>query len=107
MHQASRRSGMESTFGWASRAGRTLRLLRIGWIGLAWAAAAGAEVDVRRDAAVEAVQRVMPSVVNIATEEVVPIRDPLENLFREFFDPYYRRQPNAQYSLGSGVILDE
>jgi len=83
------------------------RWLRIGWIGLAWAAA-GADVDVRRDAAVEAVQRVMPSVVNIATEEVIPIRDPLENLFREFFDPYYRRRrPNTQYSLGSGVIIDE
>jgi S1-C subfamily serine protease len=39
---------------------------------------------------------------------VVPIRDPLENLFREFFDPYYRhRQPNMQYSLGSGVIIDD
>jgi len=63
---------------------------------------------VRRDATVEAVQRVMPTVVNIATEEVVPIRDPLENLFRDFFDPYYRRrQPNTQYSLGSGVIIDE
>ena len=71
-------------------------------------AIAAAEPDVRRDAAVEAVQRVMPSVVNIATEEVIPISDPLENLFREFFDPYYRhRQPNTQYSLGSGVILDE
>jgi hypothetical protein len=46
--------------------------------------------DVRRDATVEAVQRVMPAVVNIATEEVVPIRDSLENLFRDFFDPYYR-----------------
>ena len=67
-----------------------------------------AESEVRRDAAVQAVQRVMPSVVNIATEEVIPIRDPLENLFREFFDPYYRRrQPNTQYSLGSGVIIDE
>jgi S1-C subfamily serine protease len=64
--------------------------------------------DVRRDATVEAVERVMPSVVNIATEEVVPIRDPMENLFREFFDPYWRhRQPNTQYSLGSGVIIDE
>lgn len=64
--------------------------------------------DIRRDATVEAVQRVMPSVVNIATEEVVPIRDPLENLFRDFFDPYYRRRtPNTQYSLGSGVIIDE
>jgi serine protease Do len=67
-----------------------------------------AEPDVRRDATVEAVQRVMPTVVNIATEEVVPIRDPLENLFRDFFDPYYRhRQPNTQFSLGSGVIIDE
>lgn len=64
--------------------------------------------DVRRDAAVEAVERVMPSVVNIATEEVVSIQDPMESLFREFFDPYWRhRQPNTQYSLGSGVIIDE
>jgi S1-C subfamily serine protease len=70
--------------------------------------AISAEPDIRRDATVEAVQRVMPTVVNIATEEVVPIRDPLENLFRDFFDPYYRhRQPNTQYSLGSGVIIDE
>jgi serine protease Do len=69
---------------------------------------AGEEKDVRRDAAVEAVQRVMPSVVNVATETIVQTRDPLDNLFREFFDPYYRRrQPNAQYSLGSGVIIDE
>jgi S1-C subfamily serine protease len=69
---------------------------------------AEAPADVRRDATVEAVQRVMPAVVNIATEEVVPIRDPLENLFRDFFDPYYRRrQPNTQFSLGSGVIIDE
>src|SRR6185503_14212657 len=31
-----------------------------------------------------------------------------ENLFREFFDPYYRRRaPNTQHSLGSGVIIDE
>src|SRR5437870_1987860 len=70
--------------------------------------AATSTPDIRRDATVEAVQRVMPSVVNIATEEVVPIRDPLENLFREFFDPYYRRrEPNTQFSLGSGVIIDD
>src|SRR6266850_1186113 len=67
-----------------------------------------AEMDIRRDASVEAVQRVMPSVVNVATEEVVPIRDPLENLFRDFFNPFYRnRPPNTQFSLGSGVIIDE
>jgi serine protease Do len=64
--------------------------------------------DVRRDATVEAVQRVMPAVVNIATETVLQVRDPLEQLFREFFDPYYRRRPpNTQHSLGSGVIIDE
>src|SRR2546422_9132042 len=74
-----------------------------------WAFTASApQPDVRRDAAVEAVQRVMPSVVNVATEELVQVRDPLENLFREFFDPYHRRhQPNTQFSLGSGVIIDE
>ena len=72
------------------------------------AAVPAAEPDVRRDAVVEAVQRVMPAVVNIATEEVVRTRDPMENLFREFFDPYYRRRaPNTQYSLGSGAIIDE
>jgi len=67
-----------------------------------------AESDARRDATVEAVKKVLPCVVNIATEEVIPIRDPMENLFREFFDPYYRRrQPNTQFSLGSGVVIDE
>ena len=69
---------------------------------------AGGEPDPRRDATVEAVQRVMPCVVNVATEEIVPIQDPRDDLFREFFDPYYRRrQPDTQYSLGSGVIIDE
>src|SRR4030095_4033768 len=64
--------------------------------------------DVRRDATVEATQRVMPRGVNNAPEEVVTIRDPMENMFREFFDPYWRRrQPNTQYSLGSGIIIDE
>jgi len=88
---------------WAFLAGSMLSVSQ-----LAAGAAASTEMDVRHDATVDAVQKVMPSVVNIATEEVVPMRDPLENLFREFFDPYYRRrQPNTQYSLGSGVIIDE
>src|SRR5690348_12068762 len=66
------------------------------------------ETDVRRDATVEAVQRVMPAVVNVATETVVQVHDPIEQLFRDFFDPYYRRRsPNTQHSLGSGVIIDE
>jgi S1-C subfamily serine protease len=72
------------------------------------AATATPPADVRRDATVEAAQMVMPAVVNIATETVLAVSDPVENLFREFFDPYYRRRPpNTQYSLGSGVIIDE
>jgi len=71
-------------------------------------AGAAVERDIRRDAVVEAVERVMPTVVNIATEEVVEVRDPLEHIFREFFDPYWRhRPPNTQYSVGSGVVIDE
>jgi S1-C subfamily serine protease len=71
-------------------------------------AEAGTEPDVRRDAAVQAVERVLPSIVNISTETLVEVRDPLEALFQDFFGPYYRRRPpDAQKSLGSGVIIDE
>ncbi|MEO7677735.1 MAG: trypsin-like peptidase domain-containing protein [Verrucomicrobiota bacterium] len=65
-----------------------------------------AETDVRRDATVEAVQRVMPCVVNVGTENVVESRDSFEDIFRQFFDPYHQRQ-QTQFSLGSGVIIDE
>ena len=68
----------------------------------------GAAPDARRDATVEAVEQVMPSVVNIATETVVEQNDPFEQMLREFWGPYYRRrQPDAQFSLGSGVVIDE
>jgi len=66
------------------------------------------DTDVRRDATVHAVEKVMPSVVNIATETIIHVRDPFEEFFRQFWDPYHRRQPpNSQYSLGSGVVIDE
>ena len=75
---------------------------------LAAEALLGAEADVRRDATVDVVERVMPSVVNIATETIVEYNDPFEQMLREFWGPYYRhRPPNTQYSLGSGVIVDE
>ncbi len=78
---------------------------------LAWAPGAWGQTgdsDVRRDATVLAVEKVMPSVVNIATETIIHVRDPFEEFFRQFWDPYHRRQPpNSQYSLGSGVIIDE
>ena len=88
-------------------------LLRLGGAALlsgAWAAAPphGAEADLRRDATVEAVEQAMPSVVNIATETIVEYNDPFEQMLRDFWRPYYRRRsPNTQYSLGSGVIIDE
>ena len=66
------------------------------------------ESDTRRDATVEAVERVMPSVVNIATETIINVRDPFDEFLRQFFNPYHHRQaPNSQFSLGSGVIIDE
>ncbi len=75
-----------------------------------WAPASltAAESDIRRDATVEAVEQVMPCVVNIATETIVPVRDPFEEFFQQFWSPYHRRQPqNSYYSLGSGVVIDE
>ncbi len=79
----------------------------MGVMGLALAGL-GAEPDVRRDATVEAVEGVMPCVVNVGTEEIVEYRDPFAEMFREFWGPYYRRRPpEARYSLGSGVIIDE
>src|SRR4030095_4203409 len=63
---------------------------------LVWAApslvnAALTEADIRRDAVVRAVEEVMPSIVNIGTEILVESSDPLDQLFRDFFGPYYRR----------------
>jgi S1-C subfamily serine protease len=55
-----------------------------------------------------AVEKVLPSVVNIATETIIQVRDPFEEFFRQFWGPYHRQQPpNSQYSLGSGVVVDE
>jgi len=70
--------------------------------------AANIEPEVRRDAVVRTVEKVIPSVVNISTETIVESSDPLDRFFSDFFGPYYRRRPpDAQKSLGSGVIIDE
>jgi S1-C subfamily serine protease len=63
------------------------------------------EIDPRRDYVVEAIEKALPSVVNIATETIIKARDPWDQLFREFWDPYHSRQNN--FSLGSGVVIDE
>jgi len=86
--------------------GATAPLLLI--VALTVPAFGAGEADARRDATVEAVERVMPCVVNIGTETIVESNEPFEQMLREFWGPYYRRrQPDAHYSLGSGVIIDE
>lgn len=64
--------------------------------------------DVRRDATVEATEKALPSVVNIATTRIVEYRDPYQDMFLRF---YGRRAPVEQREnpegIGSGVIIDE
>lgn len=76
------------------------------WVGLGQRPGRAAAVaDIRRDATVMAVEKVMPSVVNISTL-TVERADPYEQMLREFFG-YGRRAPDTPYSSGSGVIIDE
>jgi S1-C subfamily serine protease len=64
---------------------------------------------VRRDATVAAVERVMPSVVNIATETVVEYRDWYQDQMRRFFGAPLEpgRRALTPSSIGSGVIIHE
>ena len=93
---------------------RTLKRQRISSGATLWAGLflvltlPAAEPDVRRDASVIAIEKVMPSVVNIGTLEIIERHDAYESLLREFWGPFYRRRaPDTQYSLGSGVVIDE
>lgn len=67
------------------------------------------EIDVRRDATVAAVEKVLPSVVNIATSRLVEYRDWYDDLRREFFGlpPNQPKKEEQLDNLGSGVIIDE
>jgi S1-C subfamily serine protease len=80
--------------GWRFAAGGTALAL------LATATAAPAQTDIRRDAVVQAVEKVMPCVVNVATESVVESRDPFEELMRKFYGLRHS-------ALGSGVIISD
>ena len=62
----------------------------------------GADADIRRDAVVQVVEEVMPSVVNVATESIVQSRDPFEEFWRRFYG-----QPRVSGALGSGVIISD
>ena len=89
-----RRHCIPRRLGWNSAIGGMALAL------LATTAAAIAQTDIRRDAVVQAVEKAMPCVVNIATESVVESRDPFEELMRKFY--------GARHSaLGSGVIISD
>src|SRR5438270_2945015 len=70
-----------------------------------------AQADPASEPSVLAVAKVLPAVVNINTERVVrrTVRDPLEDLYAQFFG-YNRGRPRqirqTLQSLGSGFIID-
>ncbi len=71
------------------------------------AARAAADPDIRRDAAVAAVEKVMPTVVNIATETVIEYHDWYDELLRQFYGTRAPARQQKLVSLGSGVIIDD
>jgi S1-C subfamily serine protease len=76
-------------------------------------ACAGAFAQTASDAAADpvvlAVQKVLPAVVNIRTEQLVSrqFADPFEDLWRQFFGQPRRPYVEGAQSLGSGVVVDE
>ncbi len=101
--RSERRQGQLSLLGRVA-AGISLLLLAQA----AHAASPAVEPDIRRDATVMAVEKVLPSVVNIATETIIESHDWYDEVFRQFFG-YAQTPPRQQhlFSLGSGVIIDE
>ncbi len=70
------------------------------------------EFDPATEPAVVAVAKVLPAVVNIATERIVrrQVQDPFDQFFNEFFDQPTNRRPRELQqkvqSLGSGFLID-
>ncbi|MGZ8938586.1 MAG: S1C family serine protease, partial [Limisphaerales bacterium] len=63
-------------------------------------------VELRRDQTGRAVERAMPSVVNISSKTVIRRRGFLFDWWRDNWAPFYQEMP-PQYSAGSGVVIDE
>lgn len=63
--------------------------------------------DLRHDATVAAVEKVLPSVVNVATATVVQYPDFYDRLLREFYGWGNSLPREKLNSIGSGVIIDE
>ncbi len=67
--------------------------------------AAPVPFDVRRDATVQAVEQVLPAVVNVSARKWEErSRDDFQRLIEDFYG--YRQQRRAQFSRGSGVVID-
>ncbi len=70
------------------------------------------EFDPATEPAVIAVAKVLPAVVNIATERIVrrQVQDPFDQFFNQFFDQPTNRRPRELQqkvqSLGSGFLID-
>jgi serine protease Do len=64
--------------------------------------------SVRVTPAVKAVNRALPWVVNIGTQQVMRVNDPFDLFFNQFFNPHYQRREVVTkfFPLGSGVIVD-
>ena len=86
--------------------GFRLALLLLGALGFTSSSLTAAEVDIRRDATVAAVERVLPCVVNIGTKTRRERRGMVYDWFRDNWAPYTQELP-PQESAGSGVIIDE
>jgi serine protease Do len=92
-------------------AGQEMNFSRIwaGWIGAALLSSSPAllgNTELRRDETVRAVEKVMPSVVNISGKTVQRQRGYFFDWWKNNWSPFYRDMP-PQYSVGSGVIVDE
>ena len=94
---------------------KLLEPMRVGWLpGLLLALAlsetrlqtfaAPVGTELRRDQTVRAVERAMPSVVNISGKTVVRRKGYLYDWWRNNWAPFYQDMP-PQYSAGSGVII--
>ena len=79
------------------------RILPLALVGVALGMRAQ-ETDIRRDATVNAVEQVMPTVVNIATRGKIPVRNPIERLQRQMWGQQLFYDFIAK---GSGVVIDE
>lgn len=67
--------------------------------------AVAVQTDVRRDPTVDAVEKVMPSVVNIAVETLEERSDSYYQMLRRYYN--WPKEQRQSFAVGSGVIIDE